>query len=38
LMTQEVPHVNKDSTPNTVLLFFIEVMQLLLAENNKYYN
>jgi hypothetical protein len=36
---QEAPHVNKDSTPITIfLLFFMEVIQLLVAETNKYSN
>jgi hypothetical protein len=35
-----MPHGNKDSTtPITIfLLFFKEVIQLLVAETNKYYN
>jgi len=36
---QEVPHVNKVSTPISVfLLLFVEVIQLLVAETNKHYN
>jgi len=36
-LSQEVPHVIKDSTPSTVfLLFFMEVIQLLVVETNKY--
>jgi hypothetical protein len=39
LRIQEPPHVNKDSTPVTVfLLFFMEAIELLVAETNKYYN
>jgi hypothetical protein len=36
---QEVPHVNNDSTPVTVfLLFFMEMIQLLVAETDRYYS
>jgi len=36
---QEVPHMNKDSLPATdFLLFFIEVIQLLVTKTKKYYN
>jgi hypothetical protein len=35
---QKEPHVNKDSTSNNAFLFFMEVIQLLIAETNKYYN
>jgi hypothetical protein len=36
---QEANHVIKDSTPITVfLLFFTKVIQLLVAETNKYYS
>jgi hypothetical protein len=36
---QEMPHVNKDAKPITIfLLFFMEVIQLLVVETNKYYN
>jgi hypothetical protein len=39
LRIQDVPHMNKDSTPITVfLLFLMELIQLLMAETNKYYN
>jgi hypothetical protein len=39
LRVQETPHVNKDSTPIIVFLFFfMEVIQLLVAETNKYYS
>jgi hypothetical protein len=39
LRIQEVPHMKKDSTPFIVfLLFCMEVIQLLVAETNKYYN
>jgi hypothetical protein len=39
LRIQEAPHVNKDYTPITVfLLSFMEVIQLLVAETNKYYS
>jgi hypothetical protein len=37
LRIQEVPHVNKDYTPIIVfLLFYMEVIQLLVAETSKY--
>jgi hypothetical protein len=37
LRMQDVPHVNKDSIPITIfLLFFMEVIQLMVAEINKY--
>jgi len=36
---QEAPYVNKDSAPIIIfLLFFVEVIQLLVAETTKYYN
>jgi len=36
---QEGRHANKDSTPITVfLLFFMDVIQLLVAETNKNYS
>jgi hypothetical protein len=36
---QEVPRVNKNSTPITIFLpFFMEEIQLLVAETNKYYS
>jgi hypothetical protein len=39
LKIQEVPHVNKDSSPITVFfLSFVDVTQLLVAQTNKYYN
>jgi hypothetical protein len=39
LRTQEVPHVNKDSTPITVFLcFFMKMIQLLVADTTEYYN
>jgi hypothetical protein len=39
LRIQEVPRVNKDSMPiTTFLLFFMELIQLLVAETNKSYN
>jgi hypothetical protein len=39
LKIQEAPHVNTDSLPITVfLLLFMDVIQLLVAETNKYYN
>jgi hypothetical protein len=35
----EVPHVKKDSTPITAfLIFFMKVIQLSVADTNKYYN
>jgi len=38
LRIQEVPHMSRDFTPITIcLLFFVEVVQLLVAEN-KYYS
>jgi hypothetical protein len=39
LRTQKATHVNKDSAPITIfLLFFMEMMQLLVTETSKYYN
>jgi hypothetical protein len=38
LRIQELPHVNKESTPITIPLLFMEVIQLLVAETNKYSN
>jgi hypothetical protein len=39
LKTQEAPYVNKNSSPTTIFhLFFTDVIQLLVAETNKYYN
>jgi len=38
LRIEEVPHVNKYSAPVTVFLLFMEVIQLLVAEANKYYS
>lgn len=35
---QEAFHVNKDSTSTTSLLFFIQVFNIFIAENNKYNN
>jgi hypothetical protein len=39
LKIQEAPHENEDSSPIAIfILFFMDVIQLLVAENNKYYN
>jgi hypothetical protein len=38
LRIQDTHHVNKDSIPITVFLSFMEVIQMLVAETNKYYN
>jgi hypothetical protein len=39
LKIQEAPHLNKDTLPFTVIsLSFVVVIQLLVAEANKYYN
>jgi hypothetical protein len=38
LSLQGPPHTNKDSTPIIVFLFFMEVIQLLVVENNKYWS
>jgi hypothetical protein len=33
------PHINKDSSPLSVfMLFFLEIMRLLLEETNRYYH
>jgi hypothetical protein len=38
-LIQEAPHMNKDSTPIAAfLLFFMKVIQLFVAETNKYYS
>jgi hypothetical protein len=37
LRIQEVPHPNEVSTPITIFLFFMEVIQLLVVETNKAY-
>jgi hypothetical protein len=37
MKTQEAPYVNKDSSLTTIfMLFFMDVIQMLLAETNKY--
>jgi hypothetical protein len=39
LKVQEGSHVNKDSSPiKVIFLFIIDVIQLLVAETDKYYN
>jgi hypothetical protein len=39
LKTQEAPYVNKDSSPTTIFyLSVMDVIPLLVAETNKYYN
>jgi len=33
----EVPHINKDSSPLSVLMFFREIFHLLVEQTNVYY-
>jgi len=33
----EAPHINKDSSPLSVLLFFTEIFHLLVEQTNVYY-
>jgi hypothetical protein len=34
----EVPQVNKDTTPTAIFLFFMEMIQLLVAQTKRYSN
>jgi hypothetical protein len=33
----EAPHINKDSSPLSVLMFFTEIFYLLIEQTNMYY-